>query len=82
MSLASHNPEKFEEACLDAIAAHLTGTWYKPAYRVSEQEFLEEVRGIVAELPYKPAGRAVFDALMDLPGVGSNALDRFHEMFR
>lgn len=84
MSLASHNPEKFDEACRDAIVAALT-KYYVPWRDGDEQAWRDNLAMFIEELTMSgtpAAGRPVYEALMDLPGVNTDALDRFHAMFR
>lgn len=84
MSLASHNPEMFDAACVTAIAAHIYRQTKREWCPGTDLEQFEEIESAVATLQQssEPGLQAVFDVLMNLPGVSSDALDRFHEMFR
>lgn len=87
MSSGSHNPEKLEAAFVEAITAFIYKRTKMEWWPGTDQENFETIEAVVASLAYANGAEsrgphAVFKILMELPGVSSDALDRFHEMFR
>ena len=78
MSLGSDYPEKLDKAMNEAIARHIVGaslrTWHTSA---DEERMIEDI-----EYALEETSDYIRNFLMDLPGVGSNGLERFHESFR
>ena len=85
MSLGSENPELLDEAFQDALVARIVRI--KPWHTATDEERMrDEIKYSLSEMscPTKddPGAYQIYQYLMDLPGVGEDALDRFHEHWR
>ena len=85
MSLGSHNPELLDEAFQDALVARIVKvtSWHT---QMDEERMRDEVKFTLSEMSYPakddPGAYQIYKFLLDLPGVGEDALDRFYEHFR
>lgn len=81
MSLGSHYPELLDQAFRDTLVSKIVSGSLKSWHGKEKEEKLREQ--VTQELDELCAGCSpIWDFLCNLDGVGSDALDRFHEHFR